>query len=135
MARAAKERGLAQEELNEIAGDILGSQQLEIDKVLGWREEWFGSRKLGPVLTEILGVDEEEMGMEHGTDQIRQADDVDATFAAMMIPHHEGAIAMADVALKRGQHEEIQALAQDIIDAQEREISILKPHAGGEHHG
>lgn len=134
MARAAKQRGLGQEELNEIADDILASQQLEIDKMLGWREQWFGSRKLGPVLPEVLGVDEEEMGMEHGTDQIRQADDVDGTFAAMMIPHHEGAVAMAEVALNRGQHSEISALAQDIINAQKREIAILERHATAEHH-
>jgi uncharacterized protein (DUF305 family) len=53
----------------------------------------------------------------------------------MMIPHHEGAIAMAEVAKERGQREEIKDLAEAIIDAQEREIGILEKHAPGEHHG
>lgn len=136
MAEAAKARGLTQSDLNRVADDIIDSQQREIDQMLDWREEWFGSRSLGPVLPEVLGVPEGELGMEHGSgDQIAGAIDVDETFAQMMIPHHEGAIAMAEVAKDRAQHDEIKQLAGAIIEAQEREIQILKPHAGGEHHG
>jgi len=35
----------------------------------------------------------------------------DAHFIVMMIPHHEGAIAMADLAVKRSQRPEIHARA------------------------
>lgn len=138
MATAAKERGLLQEELNRIADDIGKSQRSEIRRMLAWREKWFGSREFGPISPEALGVDEGKMGMgmdmEHGAGQIQQADDVDATFASLMIPHHEGALAMAEAARERGQHEEIRALAGNIIDAQKREIAILKPHATAAHH-
>jgi uncharacterized protein (DUF305 family) len=127
MAEAAKAGGLTQPDLSKIADDIIESQQREIDQMLSWREEWFGSRTLGPVLPEVLGVPESELGMEHGSaDEIAGAVDVDAMFAEMMIPHHEGAIAMAEAAKERGQHEEVKDLAQAIIEAQEREIESWK---------
>jgi uncharacterized protein (DUF305 family) len=136
MAEAAKTRGLTQPDLKKIANDIITSQQREIDQMLAWREQWFGSRTLGPILPEVLGVPEDELGMEHGSaDEVAGAVDVDATFAEMMIVHHEGAIAMAEAAKERGQHEEVKALAAAIIDAQEREIGIMEEHASGEHHG
>lgn len=136
MANAAQTRGLTQPELEQIASDIISSQQREIDQMLGWREAWFGSRQLGPVLPEVLGVPENELGMEHGSaDEVAGAVDVDAKFAEMMILHHEGAIAMAELASDRGQHEEVKELADAIIDAQEREIETLEEHASAEHHG
>jgi uncharacterized protein (DUF305 family) len=136
MAEAAKTRGLTQPDLEKIANDIISSQQREIDRMLGWREQWFGSRKLGSVLPEVLGVPESELGMEHGSaDEVAGAVDVDAKLAEMMIQHHEGAIEMAEAAKERAQHEEVKDLAGAIIDAQEREIRIMQKHASGEHHG
>ena len=136
MAEAAKARGLTQPDLNRIASDIISSQQREIDQMLAWREQWFGSRTLGPVLPEVLGVPGSELGMEHGSgDEVAGAVDVDATFARMMIPHHQGAIAMAEAARERGQHEEVKELAGAIIGAQKREIELMEKHASGEHHG
>jgi uncharacterized protein (DUF305 family) len=77
-----------------------------------------------------------ELGMEHGSaDEAAGAVEVDATFAEMMIAHHDGAIAMAEAAEDRGQHEEVKELAAAIIDAQQREIEIMEKHASGEHHG
>ncbi len=136
MAKAANSRGLTQPELEKIANDIIASQQREIDQMLDWREQWFGSRTLGSVLPEVLGIPESELGMEHGSaDEVAGATDVDATFAEMMIGHHEGAIAMAEAAEERGQHEEVKDLAAAIIDAQEREIGIMEEHASGMEHG
>jgi uncharacterized protein (DUF305 family) len=138
MAEAATDLGLTQPELNKIANDIITSQQREIDRMRDWREQWFGARKLGPVLPEVLGVPESELGMKHGSaDEIAGAVDVDATFAEMMVTHHEGAITMAEAAKDRAQHEQVKELAAAIIEAQaqEREIKIMRKHAEGEHHG
>jgi uncharacterized protein (DUF305 family) len=136
MAKAARTRGLTQPDLRRIANDIIGSQQREIDQMLAWRQQWFGSRELGPVLPEVLRVPASELGMEHGSaDEVAGAVDVDAKFAEMMIPHHEGAIAMTEVAKERGQHEEVKDLAGAITDAQAREIGILEQHASDDHHG
>jgi uncharacterized protein (DUF305 family) len=136
MAEAANARGLTQPDLQKIADDIITSQQREIDQMLRWREEWFGSPRLGPVLPEVLGVPESELGMEHGSaDEVAGAIDVDAKFAQMMIPHHEGAIAMAEAATDRAQHDEIKDLSAAIVDAQESEIEVMRKHASEEHHG
>jgi uncharacterized protein (DUF305 family) len=132
MAKAARTRGLTVPELEEISDDIVGSQQREIDQMLEWREQWFGSRTLGPVLPEVLGVPDTELGMDHGgAQEILEATDVDTTFADMMIPHHEGAVTMAEAAAEKAQHQEVKELAQEIVTAQEREISVLEKHAGG----
>ena len=50
----------------------------------------------------------------------------DDLFIDAMVPHHEGAVEMAEVALKIAEHEEIKQLSEDIISAQEAEIKELK---------
>lgn len=136
MARAAKEAGLASPEVRQVADDILATQQEEIDRMKEWREEWFGSAEIDEGGAAGLGLSEAEMGMGHDASALAEADDVDAEFAAMMIDHHAGAIAMAKLAEGRAAHEELEELARAIVDAQEREIAVLEPHAtaGMEHH-
>jgi len=51
---------------------------------------------------------------------------IDQHFIVQMIPHHEGAIATANVALERSKRPEILSLANGIIEAQEREITDMK---------
>ena len=75
------------------------------------------------------------MGMQHDADELANSTDIDADFAQMMIPHHQGAITMAKLAKERAEHEELKELADAIIEAQEREIDVMRPHASGEHHG
>lgn len=50
----------------------------------------------------------------------------DAHFIVMMIPHHEGAIAMAELALVRARHPELRALAQRIRSSQSRENAQMR---------
>ena len=50
----------------------------------------------------------------------------DQRFIDMMVPHHEAAIAMAEIARSRATRPELRALAEEIIDAQSAEIGQLR---------
>jgi uncharacterized protein (DUF305 family) len=50
----------------------------------------------------------------------------DQAFLEAMIPHHESAVRMANVAKQRGQHGEIDALAVGIVAAQSQEIMQME---------
>jgi uncharacterized protein (DUF305 family) len=61
--------------------------------------------------------------------------DADADFAAMMIAHHEGAMAMARAELKHGGNAQLRRLAQEIIITQQQEIVAMQmasPSPAGE---
>jgi uncharacterized protein (DUF305 family) len=135
MAGEAKQAGLAAPELVKIADDIIATQQDEIDRMLAWREQWFGSREREPAAAalEVLGLSAAEAGMEHGGIDFATVDEVDHTFAGMMIGHHTGAIRMAELATQRAGHDEIKTLAADIIAAQQREIDTLEAFFEGGH--
>jgi len=51
---------------------------------------------------------------------------IDQHFIVQMIPHHEGAIAMAKIALERSKKSEILSLANDIIESQQKEIDDMR---------
>src|SRR3989344_8605060 len=51
---------------------------------------------------------------------------IDRHFIEQMIPHHEDAITMANIALEKATHPEIKTLAEDIIKAQSDEITTMK---------
>jgi uncharacterized protein (DUF305 family) len=68
-------------------------------------------------------------GMNHGSmsmDLGPKDETFDLRFIDGMIPHHQGAVAMAQEALQKSQRPEIKQLAQNIINAQEKEISELQ---------
>ena len=52
--------------------------------------------------------------------------DPDVDFRTHMIPHHKGAVAMAKVALTHAKDPETRAMAQKIIDDQEKEIADME---------
>lgn len=57
---------------------------------------------------------------------VRPTGDVDRDFAAMMIPHHQGAIDMAMALLRHGSNERLKRLAQEIIVTQQQEIAAMR---------
>ena len=77
--------------------------------------------------------EDDMQGMDHGSESTDTSEMLmengqysDERFIDAMVPHHQGAIDMAQVALERAEHPEILALAEEIVSAQETEIGQLK---------
>jgi uncharacterized protein (DUF305 family) len=74
----------------------------------------------------------ERSGMDHGSGGtasgmlIEDGRYSDRRFIDAMVPHHRGAVEMAEVALENAEHEEIRQLAEDIVSTQKAEIEELK---------
>jgi len=58
--------------------------------------------------------------------EIKPSGDVDQDFAAMMIPHHQGAMDMAQAELRHGHNEQLRRIAQEIIVDQQQEIAAMR---------
>lgn len=57
---------------------------------------------------------------------VKPTGDVDRDFVEMMIPHHQGAIEMAQALLRYGKNEQLRRIAQEIIVDQQQEIAAMR---------
>src|ERR1700756_316653 len=57
---------------------------------------------------------------------IKPSGDVDQDFVAMMVPHHQGAVDMAQAELRYGKNEQLRRIAQEIIVDQLQEITAMR---------
>jgi uncharacterized protein (DUF305 family) len=116
MAQQAQ-REAERPELKQLADTIIKDQEAEIAQMQQWRQQWF------PDLAPTRG-----MGMDMGTMEVANDPNkpFDQRFIEAMIPHHEGAIAMAQDAQQKAERQEIKDLAGRIITAQEAEIAQMR---------
>lgn len=103
-------------EIRRLAEAIISTQQAEISQMRAWRSAWYPD--LAP--TGGMQMDMGPMTIAGGNTPF------DQRFIESMIPHHQGAIMMARDALQKAEHQEIKALAQAIITAQESEIAQMR---------
>jgi uncharacterized protein (DUF305 family) len=127
MAKIAQQRGESAF-VKQLADDIVTTQTEDIATLR--RED--EAHDTASVENGSLGVPEHAMGMNDDPAELRTAQPFDESFLQMMVPHHEGAIEMAKAELAKAQDPELKALAQQILDAQEREISEMQEHRGME---
>lgn len=125
MAVIAQERGESAF-VRRLAETIISTQTAEIEFL---RRAEQRLAKQG-VETGSLGMMDHEMGMDGDVQALSSADPFDKAFMEMMIEHHEGAVAMAKIEVADGSDPDLQALAEDIIVAQEQEISDMRDQLG-----
>ncbi len=99
------------------AQKVIDNQSKEIAQMTGWLKSWYATT---PDKTEQALVTADMKGM------MAMPVTTDAMFYEMMIPHHQGAIDMSELALKNAGRAEVKALAQQIIAAQKAEIATYK---------
>lgn len=56
----------------------------------------------------------------------KTGDEFDQAFMSTMMVHHQGAIDMAKQAETNAKHDEIKGMARDIIDAQTKEMNMMR---------
>ena len=61
---------------------------------------------------------------------VKPTGDVDHDFVAMMVPHHEGAIDMAEAELRYGQNEQLRRIAQEVVAEELQEIAAMRAASG-----
>jgi len=72
-----------------------------------------------------LGMQEHYMGEAKDPSELSKARPFDRAFIDMMVPHHQGAIAMARTVLTGGKSAEVKKLAQAVVAAQTRGIGEM----------
>ena len=133
MAKLALEKAKHQE-IKTLAQNIIDSQSAEINQMKVWYKDWFG--KDLPSGKEVMGqhgmmgtTSSMHMGMlgnETDMERFENATDFDRAFIEGMIPHHQMAVMMATMLKNGTQRPEMKKLADDIIDAQTKEINEMR---------
>ena len=96
----------------------------------GWKASDVKVVKRASSLTEIASLKKSAIGGQSfkamGTDLGSADAEFDLRFLDAMIPHHEGAVVMANDALDKSKRPEIQKLAGNIVSSQEADIESMK---------
>ncbi|MBH0022915.1 DUF305 domain-containing protein [Salinibacterium sp. SWN248] len=107
-----------------LAQEIKAAQGPEIELMTSWVEGW------GVGMTDGMDGMGNGDGMMSDSDmadlEAANGDDASRLFLEQMIVHHEGAIDMAELEIDSGQNEDVLALAQEVMDAQTTEISLMR---------
>jgi hypothetical protein len=62
--------------------------------------------------------------------EVKPSGNVDADFTAMMIPHHQGAVDMAEAELHYGHDKKLRRIARNIVAGQRRQIGAMRAALG-----
>ena len=132
MAKLAQTKAHNQE-LKQLADNIIDSQGKEINMMKDWYKDWFNQElPSGKDVMEHHGM-ESGVGMHMGTTgtkedytSLAEAENFDRAFVEHMIPHHQMAVMMANMLKEGSKKPEMKKLADDIINAQTDEIEKMR---------
>jgi uncharacterized protein (DUF305 family) len=119
-------------EMKKLATSIIAAQKREINQMKEWRKTWYAKASSTPMayhaqMGHMMAMTPEQMQNMMMTMDLGAADDqFDLRFINAMIPHHEGALVMAEDALKKSKRPEMQKLSQEILTSQKQEIEQMK---------
>lgn len=130
MARMAQERA-ENPELKALADEIIIAQEKEIAEMESIKADLpeadgDSGHSMGEEHMGHMGMDAEGMGMDMDPAELENAESFDIAFIDMMIPHHEGAVVMANQLLEDGENPELQTMARAIIASQTAEIEQMR---------
>lgn len=123
MAQLVEKRS-AHDELKQMAKKMIDDQQSEIKQMKDWKQQWYAD-KGDAVNMKMAGMMESMKSMSMDKLEASSGDAFDAMFIDMMTRHHQGAVKMAQTALKKAQHKEIKELAQKVVDEQKKEVAKM----------
>jgi uncharacterized protein (DUF305 family) len=119
-------------EMKKLATNIIAAQNREINQMKEWRKTWYPKADSTPMayhaqMGHMMEMTPEQMQSMMMSMDLGAADDqFDLRFLNAMIPHHEGALVMAEDALKKSKRPEMKALSQEILTSQKQEIQQMK---------
>ena len=121
MARVAL-KNAEHAEIKELTRNIISSQQAEIEELKAIKKEEFGTSN---VPMEMSPEQMRSMGVMMDPQELANREPFDKAFIDAMIPHHQSAIKMAEVAYEKSKNPRIKELAENIMSAQKREIEQM----------
>jgi uncharacterized protein (DUF305 family) len=110
-------------QIKQLADDIVSAQKGEISVMKTIRRDMHNMGEHGD---EHMGMSDHEMGMDMDMTALADAKPFDKAFIDAMVPHHQGAIAMAEELLENGEQPALREMAGDIISAQTKEIARMR---------
>jgi uncharacterized protein (DUF305 family) len=110
------------EEIKELSRNIVSTQQSEIEELKSIKKEQFGTSN---VPMEMSPQQMRGIGM-MDPKRLSKREPFDEAFIVAMIPHHQSAIYMSEVAQEESKIPEIKELAENMVSAQKREIEQMK---------
>lgn len=118
-------------EIKQLAQNIIDAQQQELAQMKTWRSTWYPKANTTLMMYDtqmghMMPMSEAMRSSMMMNEDLGAADDqFDLRFLNAMIPHHQGAVTMAQQALERSDRPEIKQLAQNIVDSQQKEIDQM----------
>lgn len=131
MAKEAQQKS-ERPEIKKLADEIIKAQTKEIAELQTWRKQWYASAGNNPMaydakMGRMMQMSQDQMsGMMMSQNLGAKDADFDLRFINAMIPHHEGAVTMAQNAATKSTRPEIKKLTQDIISSQQAEIKQMQ---------